>query len=412
MSNSLPPAARRLIASVAISSFGTGLTIPFTLILLHEVRDIALPTVGLLLAVPGVVGLASVPVAGALIDRWGPRTVLRLALAMATLANVGLAYATSPATALPALVLLGLGLGPSFPAVSALMSGLVEGQAMVQRAFGMQFTALNATIGIGGLVGALVVDVDNAFTFEMLYVANAVTFVVQGLLLPAGHRPVRDAQEDANQPSYREVLADPVFRRVCLVSLLFALTGYAALDAGLPAFARVEGNVSPSAIAMVFAVNTAVIVGGQLLVLRFLRGRRRSTSLAIAAGLWALSWAILGLVPGLGQEQRIVAVLVFGGVFGLGECFMAPTLQPLVNALASDRLRGRYNAMSGAAFSIAFVVSPAISATLIAHGHGRLWLAGIVAGCLVSAVVAMRLARRLTDEQDGRAVQVLEAVTA
>jgi len=70
-----------------------------------------------------------------------------------------------------------------------------------------------------------------------------------------------------------------------------------------------------------------------------------------------VSWGVLLLVPGASSTGRTRVVLVFGGLFGLGEMLLAPTLSPLVNALATDRLRGRYNALSGATFSIAFVVS-------------------------------------------------------
>jgi predicted MFS family arabinose efflux permease len=395
----LPAPARRLIASVFVTSIGTGLTLPFTLILLHEVRGIALPTVGLLLAVPGVVGIAVVPASGALIDRLGPRTVLRVALALAATGNLVLAYCDSVATALPAMVLIGAGLSPTFPAVAALLNGLVDGPEQVQRAFGVNFTALNAAIGIGGIIGAAVIDVSSPATFEALYIANAASFAVQWLMLPAARPRVRE--EDEVEGSYREVLADPTMVRVVTVSLLLALTGYAALDSGLPAFARVVGHVPPSSIALAFAVNTAVIVAGQLALLRVIVGRSRSKMLAVTAATWALSWALLGLVPGLPAGGRTFVVLLFGGVFGLGECFMAPTLQPLINALATDRLRGRYNALSSAAFSVAFVVSPAISGALIGNGLGTTWLTGIVVLSLIAATVAVQLSRRLSPSQDG-----------
>ena len=395
----LPGPVRRLVATVAVASFGTGLTLPFTLILLHEVRGIALPVVGLLLAVPGVAGVAAVPVSGALVDRVGPRRVLRGALVLQAVGSALLAVATTPLTALPAVLLLGLGLGPTFGAQSALLSSLLPETGSQARAFAVQFTALNAALGLGGLAAAGVVDVHRPGTFEVLYLVNAGACLFQAVLLPRAGRAAH--RDDGPQPSYREVLADPVFRRVVLVSLLLALTGYAALDSGLPAYARVVGHVSPSAIALVFAVNTAVIVGGQLAVLRLLRRRRRSSSLAVAALLWGVSWAVLAVVPGLSQSGRTIAVLVFGGLFGLGETFMAPALQPLVNSLASERLRGRYNALSTGAFQIAFVASPAVAAVLIGNGLGAVWLAGIVVLSGVGAVVAARLRHRLTDEQDG-----------
>lgn len=396
-SPALRPVVRRYLVAVAVSRIGTGLTLPFTLILLHEVRGIALPTVGLLLALPGIVGLAAVPFSGSLVDRVGPRTVLRTCLVLQALGTTGTVLAHTPAQALPALLLTGLGLGPSFPAGNALLTGLVADPAQASRAFGVQFTIINAAIGVGTLVGAAVVDVHRASTFVLLYLTCSATCLVECALLPP---PVRhEAEHDQQPPSYADVLRDPVFRQVCLISLLLAMTGYAALDSGLPAYARVEGGVPASTIALAYTVNTVLIVGFQLPVLRWVSGWRRTRLLAVAAVLWAASWGLLGLA------HSAVAVLAFAALFGLGEVFQSPAVQPLVNSLASEGLRGRYNALSGSMFSIAFVVSPAISGYLIGNGHGLLWIAGLTAGSLATAVLAVRLRSRLTAEQDGLPAQ-------
>ncbi|MDX6217885.1 MAG: hypothetical protein QOG99_3469 [Frankiales bacterium] len=389
---SLPTDARRYLLSVAVSRFGTGLTLPFTLIMLHEVRGIPLPTVGLLLAVPGAVGLAAVPVGGVLIDRFGARSVLAGCMLMVASGQALLAFATTPPVALIALLLNGIGLGPSFPAGNALLGGLVSEPSQVGRAYGLQFTAINAAIGVGTLVSAAVVDVHRAATLEALFVGCACTCVVQVLLLP---RPAPRAPSAQASSSYRLILADPVFRRVCLAAFLFAMTGYAALDSGFPAFARVEGSVPPSTIALAFTVNTVLIVSLQLPALRWLRAWRRTQALAVSALLWGASWLLLGL------HASTPVVLVFAALFGLGEVCQSPAMQPLVNALASDELRGRYNALSGAMFSVAFVVSPALSGLLIGNGLGKVWIAFLVSGSVVTAAVLLSLRSRLTDLQDG-----------
>ena len=402
MATPLPPAARRFITTVVVSRFGAGLTLPYTLIFLHEVRHLSLPTVGALMAVPGVVGLVAVPVSGALVDRLGPRRVLvgcQLAQAAACLV---IATGTSVLVVLPGMILLGIGLGPSFPAGAALLSGLVDGPEQAQRAFGINFTALNAAIGAGSLLGSLIVDLDRASTFVTLFVVNAGTALVAIPLIPAGSRP-QHHDDDEDRPSYREALADPLLRRVCVVSLLLALAGYASLDSGVPAFARVEGHVEPSAIGLMFVVNTVVIVSLQLVFLRLLKGRRRSTALGVTGVLWAASWLLLGLVSAGSDATRFVVLLTFGGLFGMGEMFVAPSLQPLVNGLATDRLRGRYNALSGLMFSICFVLAPAVSSLLIGNGLGRAWIVGMTAAALVAAWVSLRLRGALTDEQDGLA---------
>ncbi len=390
----LDPVVRRFLLSVAVGRFGTGLTLPFTLILLHEVRGIPLPTVGLLLTVPGVVGLAAVPVSGALVDRLGPARVLRVSLALQAVGAALLSVATEPSTAMVALLLTGLGLGPSFPASNALLTGLVTRPEQVSRAFGMHFTILNAAIGVGSLVAAAVADIDRAATFTGLFAVAAASQLVQMCLVPSGPpRPPHDV--DAAAPSYREVWADRVYRLMLVSTLLTAMTGYASLDAGLPAFARVVGDVPPSTIALAFTVNTVLIVSLQLPVVRATLHWRRTRSLVLASLIWAFAWALLGAVP------AVWSVLVFSALFGLGEVFQAPALQPLVNSLAPERLRGRYNALFGMMFSVAFIVSPALSGLLIGNGLGSWWIGGLVVGSLASAALTWHIRSLLTDAQDG-----------
>jgi hypothetical protein len=48
------------------------------------------------------------------------------------------------------------------------------------------------------------------------------------------------------------------------------------------------------------------------------------------------------------------------------------------------------------------VVGPVAAGPLIGGGHDAAWLILVIAGCLVAAVMALRLHHRLTPAQDGR----------
>lgn len=112
----MSPATRLFLAGNTVSMLGTGLVVAFTLIYLHQVRGIALPAVGGLLAAAGGAGLLVVPLAGILLDRIGARRVLTGILVGQAAAQVLLAWAHNAVTALPVLLLYGATWSPMFPA--------------------------------------------------------------------------------------------------------------------------------------------------------------------------------------------------------------------------------------------------------------------------------------------------------
>ncbi len=396
--------ARLLVAGNSASAVGTGLILPLTLIYLHQVRGIGLPLVGLLLTMSAVIGLVAVPLAGVALDRFGARVVLAAVTAGQALGEGSLAWSHSPLTAIPPLLLIGACSGSSFPASNTMMAAINPDPATQQRAFAVSFTGINAGVGIGGAIGAVVANVHHPGSFQSLFLGNGIICLAVATLysrLP-GSRPVRHAGlERETGAGYREVLGGPGLRVALLAVLVLAMTGYAAMDTGLPAYATVVARVPVRVVALALTVNTAFIVGTQMLVLRVVRVMRRSHALAVIGLIWAAAWVLFGLsalpsAPGM----RIAGVLAFAALFGMGETFMAPTMSPLVNSLASERVRGRANALSSSAYSIAFVVSPAICTSLIAAGLAAVWIAMLSAGCLSIVLLAGLLARRLTGEQN------------
>jgi MFS family permease len=79
---------------------------------------------------------------------------------------------------------------------------------------------------------------------------------------------------------------------------------------------------------------------------------------------------------------------------------LAPTVDPLVNHLADDRLRGRANSLATFSQSLAFIICPALATGLIAAGAAAVWIGLLCAGCLATVAVAARLRRALTSDQD------------
>jgi len=89
-------------------------------------------------------------------------------------------------------------------------------------------------------------------------------------------------------------------------------------------------------------------------------------------------------------------------IFAFGETMMSPVMPAITNAMATDELRGRYNAMAGMVFGLSGIIGPVAAGPLIGRGHETAWLFLVVAGCGVAAAMAWRLHGRLTPVQDGR----------
>ena len=283
-----------------------------------------------------------------------------------------------------------------------MIAGLTPDPVAQQRAFAINFTAQNAAIGVGAALAAAVVGAgDTPSSFEALFLANATSCLLFVGVLPFIRNPHRRRQRSESTAGYRDVLAHPGLRLVIVASLFLAFTGYPAFDSGLPAFSTVVAHVSIQVVALSLTVNTVFIVATQLLVLRLVRRLRRSVAVSLMGVIWGASWAVLGLsaLPTL-PAARVAGVLAFSALFGLGEIFFAPTVGPLLNSLADDRIRGRANAISGFAFSLGFIASPAIVTGLIAMDAAAMWIALLCLLCVGTIGIGVALGRQLTHEQD------------
>ena len=403
----VPSAGRLLLVAVVVDSLGIGLTLPFTVIYLHEVRGIALPTVGLLMSLPPVVALALLGPTGSAIDRFGARRVQMAALTFSMVGQLGLVFVHGPGTAAAALAISGIGSAAFFPANLSLVASVIP-TGLRQRYFGLSFTVLNAGIGLGGIVSGLVVDVHQPRTFAAIYLADAASYLVPLVILgvflrgvggPA--RATRDTGPIAVPPTYAAVWRDRVFRRFLLVTFCASFVGYAQLEAGWTAFARFVAHVSTRDIGIAFAVNTLVIVVLQLPVLQAIQGRRRTRMLVLMAAIWAVAWVFVGAAGLVGGALAVGLLVASGGIFGLGETLNAPVAPSLVNDLASDQLRGRYNAANSIAFQMAAVLGPVTAGLLIGGGWDAAYIVLLLVGCALLAGLLLSLERRISPLANG-----------
>src|SRR2546423_1429345 len=261
VSPGLPVQVWLLQAGVAVNFLGNGMVAPFLVIYLSYVRGIPLGLAGLAIGAGGVLATTSGVLTGSLIDRFGARSCLAAAMSCNALAYASYTQVHTGWEAVVVGAAVGIGTGAYGPSAQTLLSSLVRPEQRAASLSQQRMSAM-AGLGLGGLVGGLIAAGGGQQAYVLLLVLDAGTFVTfpgLALLLPNPRpRPERAVG------GYLRGLRD---RRLVLLATVHFVTvtaGFAPMLVLLPAFARGQAHVPATAIGLIYAINTAVILVVQL----------------------------------------------------------------------------------------------------------------------------------------------------
>ena len=393
-SDRLPPQVRRMLLGITLSALGNGLVLPFAFVYLHSIRHISTSMAGLIFSYGAGVALLVAPIVGTLIDKWGPRPILLTSLVVSAVGYSSLSLIRTVPQAFLVMTISSIGQSGMWPSQGALNTELTPDR-LRERIYGSQFALLNLGLGLGGMFASLIVSLDKPQTFEALYIGDGLSFlvylaVVLSLRNTGGRSKEQREIHSKLEGGWSDVIRDRTFVKVWLVTLFAIFLSYSQLEVGFTSFATTVAGVHPSRLAWAYAVNTAVIAIFQLWVIKKLEKLPRAKGLAIAAGFWALAWAVLA-VAGITKEFAVPAIILCQFVFALGEMVWSPILPAIVNQLAPDHLRGRYNSASTNTWQIGMILGPASAGVFLGSGHWALWIILLCGGLVLVAFFALRL---------------------
>lgn len=404
---SLTPPLRRFFLAVFVGCFGIGLTLSLYVVYLHNVRGYSTTFSTLVLAVSALTGLATTPLWGTAIDHVGPVKVILLSLVLNSGALTYWAYIHSESSAVLGAVALAIFGGAGWGPGTTLLVRLVD-PAHRHRAYGFNFMLVNLGIGLGGLISASVVNLHDPGSFRHLYLGNVAVTLTSGVfyatLWKYGHRESRSPDDPPSRATtgWGVVLRD---RRLVLyvgASLVLMLGGYGAIDAGFSLFVVNNLHMSVHVIGVMFFINTSTIVVSQLVVINIVEHRSRTRVLAVVSVLWALFWSTLSISLHLSRVAAVVSIGAAMVIFALGETLLSPVGQAVVNDLAPEHLRGRYNAAQGLTWGVSGTLAPAITSVFFDNGLGNWWPVCVGALTLTGGAMMLSLRRRLSAHEDGR----------
>lgn len=381
----LNPHSRRIVAGIALSSIGRGMTLSLLMVYLSEMRGFTISFSGLLMAWGAFFGIACTGPLGALVDRIGPKIVLLFGLIISAVAAFGFAFVSTKTEAFLVMTLFAFGNQCIWPAQMVIITRVTPEEDR-SKIFGFNFMLLNLGLGVGGLLSSLIIQQDSLFSYQIMYLIDGLTYllflvIVFGLNTPHAGKYVAKANEPQSG-SYREL-----FKRRDLTILTFAgvilLTfGYGPLQSGLPIYATQYLELSPKWLGIIFGVNTFAIVIFQPLVLNILAKYSKYTALVSVGFIWGLSWLAVGISPYLSMVMSGVALCLSQLIFAFGEMVHAPTSPALMQELTPDHIRGRASALISLQWGVSGIAGPAMAGIMIGANLEQLWVLTMAVGVL------------------------------
>ena len=381
----LNPHSRRIVAGIALSAIGRGMTLSLLMVYLHEMRGFTTSFGGLLMAWGALVGIAGSAPLGALVDRIGPKIVMVLGLIISGFSGFAFAFVSNKPTAIIVMTLFSIGNQCIWPAQMVILTRVTPEEDR-SKIFGFNFMLMNLGLGIGGLLSSVIIRENSLFSYQIMYLIDGATYllfllIIIGLDTPHARRYVAKGDEPQSG-SYRELFANRELTILTIAGIILLTFGYGPLQSGLPVYATQYLNLAPNWLGIIFGVNTFAIVAFQPLVLKILERYSKYSALVSVAVIWALSWLAVGISPYLSLLMSGVALCISQLIFAFGEMVHAPTSPALMQELTPEHIRGRASALISLQWGISGIAGPALAGIMIGAHLEQLWVLLMAIGVL------------------------------
>ncbi|MEJ8640115.1 MFS transporter [Streptomyces sp. MS2.AVA.5] len=377
-----------LLGTFAVRS--AGFVYPFLSFRLAEL-SLSTAIVGYVLAAFGAGWLLGQLLCGWGADRYGRRTTLISAMAVAAVAMPALAWMQSTAAVFAAALVAGVVYDASRPITSAVIADVFPTESARTRVNAARHFAVNVGAGLTGATGGLLAG---RVGTDTLFLINGVVCGVFGIaalaVMPSDHRPRSGAPAlGAAAGGCGQVLRDGRLWLLWLASLA-ALTCCAAMFTALPMLMYADG-LAASSYGLTQVVAAIVVIALSPIITPWLTHRAAAgTSMT---GLFACSSLLLGIgmgMAGLVSTTPGYAVTVTLAVPGEIVLFIAAS--DILNRVSPADSRGLYAGIWGTTLAVAVIVSPLLAAWALNTGGGRLAGAAILACGLIGALLCVPLA--------------------
>lgn len=395
---SYPPAFRTIFYGSLVQAAGVSMIWPFMTVYMRENLGVAVATVTLLITMENVIGTASTSISGMVVDKFGRKTAMVVAMTVSGLVLLGMSMVHTLILWAALMAIRGL-FDPMFGvSSSATVADLIPDEQRAG-AYAQLRIAHNVGVAVGPAVGGLLIAISYTPVFLIgtavtLGFALLIARVVPETLPRLAKNLTSEASDEtvASTPlaqsvgrgaggegerkvsfGYGAVLQDRRFVLYCLYFTLTVMT-YLMVMTLLPVFMKDEYGIRESYFGIMMTINALMVVTIEFGLTKWVSAKFKLEHI-LAVG--ALTYALTAVI--------IVGSNVFAGfliamiLMTVGEILMMPNSMTYVANLATEEARGRYMGVYGLTWRVGAAIGPLMGGLLNDHiSPHAVWVAAAV----------------------------------
>ena len=389
IANEYPKPFKVLMAASFIDNVGGALLFPFFSLYITAKFGVGMTTVGIIFGLFSAANIVGNTLGGALADRWGRKIMIIFGLIASAFTSLVMGFANEIQVFFVAAVFVGMFASVGQPAQQAMVADLLPERQHAE-GYGVQRVVSNLAVVIGPAIGGLMA----VRSYLLLFITDAVTSLIMAgivLLTIAETKPQPQEHEEGETllqtfGGYRFALRDKIFMVFIFASMLATLV-YMQMNTTLAVYLRDSHGIPPQGYGYLLSMNAALVVLFQFSITRRLRHRSPLVMMTVGTLLYAIGFGMYGIVN---HYSFFILAMV---IITTGEMIVVPVSQALVAKLSPERMRGRYMAVAGLAWTVPSTVGPLLAGLIMDYSDPRwVWYASFILG-VISAAMYLALHR-------------------
>ena len=366
---------------VFIDRLGGFMLYPFFALYLTQKFNIGMSTVGILFAIFSISGMVGSALGGALADRMGRKVVIIISLVLSSLSALGMGFAPTLGIFIAVVAIVGTLSSIGHPAHEAVVADLLPPEKRAE-GYGIIRVIFNLAVIIAPPIAGLLIS----RSYLTLFIVDAVISLIAATIVilalpetkPKAHAHAKLESMKQTFAGYGRVFKDTRFVAFIGVTVMMTLV-YMNMNSTLGVFMRDQHGMPALSFGSLLSLNAVIVVLFQFWVARRLEKYRPMLMMAAGSLLYAIGFAMYGFVPTF--ALFVVAMIIIT----IGEMIVSPFQQSTVASFAPEDMRGRYMAVSGLTWSIAFTIGPYFAGLILdSPNPNLLWIICGVIGMMAT----------------------------